>query len=73
MIVTDKPEDDLVIITKCNGCGCTLMIFNEDLIVTRERHDDMPIPMIIEEHYATCPRCGEIVSHETNTKFEEVE
>lgn len=71
MIVIDRPWEDLVVLTKCKDCGRVLVVFKDDLITTETRHDDLPIPMINEDSYATCPVCGEIVFHETNTKFEE--
>ena len=73
MTVIDASWNDIVVLTICKECGCTLLVLKKDLITTETRHDDLPVPMIIEDSYATCPRCGEIVFHETNTKFEEVE
>ena len=73
MVVIDASWDDIVVLTKCKECGRILLVFKKDLITTETRYDDLPIPMINEDSYATCPVCGEMVFHETNTTFEELE
>ena len=69
MIAIDKPFEELMGVSRCPGCGKTLVYFKDDM--KKEISDSGDNPLVIEYIYTKCPDCGEVISYESVMHFKE--